>query len=158
MILLISGTPATGKTAVAQILGEKLGWKVISLNEFAAERNLHCGYDEKRKAKIVDIDRVKEEVGRIVEKEENLILESHYAHEMPGETVVILRVNPDELRKRGKEKQWWFEKIEENVISEIMEVCKTEALEMGKKVIEIDTTGKKPGQVADEIIKKLELK
>ena len=158
MILLISGTPATGKTTVAQILGERLGWKVISLNDFARERNLYCGYDEKRKAKVVDIDRVKEEMSRIIEKEENLILESHYAHEMPGDTVVILRANAEEIRKRAKEKQWWFKKTEENVISEIMEVIKTEALEMGKKVVEIDTTGKKPENVAKEIMKKMELK
>ncbi len=38
-----------------------------------------------------------------------------------------------------------------------MEVCKSEALEMGKKVLEIDTSGKKPEKVADEIIKKLGL-
>ena len=158
MILLISGTPAAGKTAVAEVLGEKLGWRVISLNDLARERNLYCGYDEKRKAKVVDIDRVKEVVSKIVEKEEDLIIESHYAHELPGDTVVILRVNAKELRKRGKEKQWWFEKIEENVIAEIMEVCKTEALEMGKKVLDIDTTGKKPEQVANGIIKKLKLK
>lgn len=158
MILLVSGTPATGKTTVAQILGEKLGWKVISLNDFARERNLYCGYDEKRRAKVVDIDRIKEEVSKIIEKEENLILESHYAHEMPGDTVVILRANAEEIRKRANEKQWWFKKTEENVISEIMEVIKTEALEMGKKVVEIDTTGKKPEQVAKEIIKKMKLK
>lgn len=158
MILLISGTPAAGKTEVAEALGEKLGWKVISLNDLARERNLYCGYDEKRGVKVIDIDRVKEEVSRIIEKEEDIILESHYAHELPGDTVVILRVNPKELRKRGKEKQWHFEKIEENVISEIMEVCKAEALEIGKRVLEIDTTGKKPEEIADDIIKKLELK
>lgn len=158
MILLVSGTPATGKTTVAQILGEKLGWRVISLNDFAREKNLYCGYDEKRKAKVVDIDRVKEEMSKIIEKEENLILESHYAHEMPGEAVVILRANAEEIRKRAKEKQWWFKKTEENVISEIMEVIKTEALEMGKKVVEIDTTGKKPERVAKEIINKMKLK
>jgi adenylate kinase len=158
MILLISGTPATGKTTISRVLGEKLGWMVISLNDFAMENNLYCGYDEKRKAKVVDIDRVKEEVGKIIEKEENMIIESHYAHELPGETTVILRTNADEIRKRGKEKGWWHEKIEENVIAEIMEICKTEALEIGKKVLEVDTTGKNPDKVASEIIKKLELK
>ena len=158
MILIISGTPGTGKTAVARILGEKLGWKVISLNDFARERNLYCGYDEKREVKIVDIDAVREEMSKIIEKEEDMIIESHYAHEIPGEFVVILRTNPGELRKRGREKFWDFEKTEENVISEIMEVCKTEALEMKKNVIEIDTTGKKPGQAANEIIDTLQLK
>ena len=158
MILLVSGTPATGKTSVANVLGEKLGWKVISLNDFAREKNLYCGYDEKRETKVVDIDRVKEDVRKLIETEENLIVESHYAHELPGETVVILRANADEIRKRGKEKGWCKEKIEENVIAEIMEVCKTEALEIGKNILEIDTTGKKPDQVAKEIIKKLKLK
>ncbi|MCK4496856.1 MAG: AAA family ATPase, partial [Candidatus Aenigmarchaeota archaeon] len=43
MILLISGTPAAGKTTVAEVLGEKLGWRVISLNDLARERNLYCG-------------------------------------------------------------------------------------------------------------------
>lgn len=155
MILLISGTPATGKTTVAQVLGKRLGWKVISLNDFAKEKSLYCGYDEKRRAKVVDIDRVREEVGRIIEKEEDLILESHYAHEMPGKTVVILRANAEEIRKRARDKNWWFEKTEENVISEIMEVIKTEALEMGKEIVEIDTTKKEPEKVADEIIKRM---
>ena len=39
-----------------------------------------------------------------------------------------------------------------------MEVIKTEALEMGKKVVDIDTTGKKPENVAKEIMKKMGLK
>ena len=158
MILLISGTPCTGKTSVSEAMGEKLGWRVISLNELARERSLYCGYDRKRDTKVVDIDRLRDAVGKIMEREDDIILESHYAHEMPGDTVVMLKVNPDELRKRGKDKNWRTEKIEENVISEIMEVCKTEAMEMGKKVFEFDTTEREPGDVADEIIRKLKLK
>ena len=77
MILIISGTPAAGKTTVAEVLGEKLGWRVISLNDLARERSLYCGYDEKRKVKVVDIDRIREEVSKIIEREEDLIIASH---------------------------------------------------------------------------------
>jgi len=151
VVICISGTPATGKTSVAKALAKKLGWKLIELNALAEKKQLYCGYDRKRNVNIVDTDSLKKEVEGI---RGNVILESHYAHDMPCDYVVILRTNPGELRARMRAKHWPSRKIEENVEAEIMEVCKSEALEHGK-IIEIGTTGKKPTTVANEIVRQL---
>ncbi|MFH1364063.1 MAG: adenylate kinase family protein [Candidatus Aenigmatarchaeota archaeon] len=153
MIIAISGSVGTGKTVVAELLGKKLKWKVIDLNSFAKEKGLVSGYDKKRGCDIVDVERIDEEI----QKEGDVIIESHYAHDIKSDVVVILRTNPGELRNRLKERKWKDEKIEENVLSEIMEVCLSEALETGSKVLVIDTTKKTTKQVVDEIIKQLKL-
>jgi adenylate kinase len=158
MILSISGTPKTGKTSVAKALAKKLGWTLVSLNELAKEKNLYLGYDRPRKSKIVNIKKLRQEVSRISRRERNLILESHYSHDMPCDVVVILRTNPAELRERMKKAGWNRRKTEENIESEIMEVVRTEALESTKKVLEIDTTGKKPEWVAEQIVRKLNMR
>lgn len=152
MKIAITGTPATGKTSVAKILAKKLGFLYLDLNEFAVERNLFLGYDKKRDCYIVDIERMRVEISRL---KGNAVLDSHYSHEMPCDVIVILRTNPKELRKRMKRKGWEKRKIEENIEAEIMEICGSEAKEKGKKILEIDTTNKKPEDVAKEILKKL---
>ena len=150
MIIAVSGTPGTGKTEIAKALAERLKWKFIDLNKLAEENQFYLGYDEKRGCKIVDIEKTRKEIEKL---KGNCVLESHYAHDMPADTVIILRANPGELRKRLEKRGWSGEKIEENIEAEIMEVCKTEALEQGKKVKEVDTTGKSVSQVVEEIIK-----
>jgi len=153
MIVAITGTPASGKTAVSERVSSMLGWRLVKLNELAEERNLYCGTDERRDCKIVDIEGIKRELSGI--DEENLIIESHYAHEIPSDLVFVLRANPGELRKRGKMKGWKEEKTEENVEAEIMGICLQESIEAGQRVIEIDTTGKGPESVAAEIVKRI---
>ena len=150
-VVAISGTPATGKTEVARAVGKKLGWKVIELNKLAEERELYSGYDEERKVRVVDLGKIQKALDNI--EVPNLIIESHYAHEMKCDMVVMLRANPDEIRKRGREKEWSAKKTEENVIAEIMEVCKQDALDAGRKVFEVDTTGKRPARAAGEVVK-----
>ncbi len=152
MIVAITGTPASGKTSVAERVSSMLGWRLVKLNELAEERNLYCGVDEKRDCRIVDIEKLKGELSGI---DENLIMESHYAHEIPSDLVFVMRVNPKELRERGKAKGWKEGKTEENVEAEIMGICLQEAMEMGGKVIEIDTTGKEPDAVAADIVKRI---
>jgi len=158
MIISISGTPKTGKSTVAKALARKLEWKLISLNELAEQKELYLGYDKSRKARIVDIRRLRQEVAKISKSHKNLILEAHYSHDMPCDVVVILRTNPKELRRRMRKKGWPKRKIEENIEAEIMEIVKSEALESAKRVLEIDTTGKKPEWVAEQIVRKLKLK
>lgn len=148
MILAISGTPGTGKTAVAEILAKKLKWKLVRLNDLAKDNDLYGGWDPLRHVPIIDVEKVRKTVGRMGG---NLILEAHYAHEIPADLVIILRTEPEELRKRLKEKGWRHEKVEENVEAEMVEVCTFEARELGVKFREIDTTGRKAGDVAEEI-------
>lgn len=153
-VVCISGTPGTGKTEVGKALSQRLGWMYVSLNDLAESKDLFAGYDEGRECRIVDEDKVRAELDKIAEMH-NIVAESHYAHEMNCDWVVILRASPDELRERLKKKSWKTKKIEENVLSEIMEVCKSEAMEEGKKVLEFDTTGKTPEKVAEEIAAEL---
>ncbi|MBI4176547.1 MAG: AAA family ATPase, partial [Candidatus Aenigmarchaeota archaeon] len=102
--------------------------------------------------------KMEREILKIAEKKENIVIESHYAHDMPCDAIVVLRVQPKELLARGRKKGWPRAKIKENMEAEIMEVCKSEALESGKTVIEIDTTGKRPAEAAGEIVKRLNLR
>ncbi|MBN1896453.1 MAG: DUF359 domain-containing protein [Candidatus Aenigmarchaeota archaeon] len=148
MIVALTGTPTTGKSAVAERLAKITGWKLVPLNTLAEEKKRYAGYDKKRGCKIVDSDLLAEDVMK--SSGSNMIIESHYAHVVPSDLVIVLRTNPAEMRKRAAERGWDNDKTEENVEAEIMEVCKSESLELGCRTVEIDTTGKSPEESAKE--------
>jgi len=157
MIIAISGTPGTGKTEAGKLLVEKLNqeegcekWRIIELNKMAEQKKLYSGYDKKRDCQIVDTDALSREIGRV--GDQDMVVESHYAHDMPADLIIILRTNPDVLRQRLRERGWKTKKIEENVLSEIMEVCKSEALETGKQIFELDTSKKGAEETAEEML------
>jgi adenylate kinase len=148
MKIAISGTPGTGKTMVARALAKLTGFRLIELNELAKQKNLYLGYDKKRKSKIVDIGAIAKETKSI---QGNVIMESHYAHDMPCDVIVVLRTSSTELCKRLEKRKWCTIKIEENVEAEKMCICLGEAKDSGRPVIEIDTTKKETKEVAREI-------
>jgi len=153
MIIAITGTPGTGKTEVAKALSKRLKWPYFSLNQIAEKRNLYKGYDKERMVKIVDIDRLREEVNELATGSANMIIESHYAHDMPCDVVIVLRTDPDVLRKRMLKRDFHKEKVAENLEAEMMQVILDEAQEARKSVYEIDTTKKTPEATAKEIEK-----
>ena len=157
MIVAISGTPGTGKTSAAKKLSEITGWELIGLNELAEKKGLHSGYDEERYCKIVDTKAINSEIDKMRSSGKNLLIESHYAHEVPVDLVIILRTNPNEMRKRGKLKGWDFSKTEENVLAEIMEECKIDSLVKGRITKELDTTGKTAEESARMMAKIMQL-
>ncbi len=158
MIILITGTPGVGKTTVSSILVEKTGAYLININELVDEKHLYTGIDEERGYKIVDLDALFNEMGEIIEMEDDsdkhIIVEGHLSHLFENsDIVIVLRANPDVLCHRMKTKGWKAAKIRENIEAEAIDVCSYEAFEIhGDKVNEIDTSDIPPEDVADLII------
>ena len=66
-----------------------------------AERlNLYSGFDEKRKCKIVSINRLRSEINKIKDSWPDLVLDGHYSHLIPHDLLIILRTDLKELKKR----------------------------------------------------------
>ncbi len=149
MIISVTGTPGTGKDTISKILAKRLGFKLVDLNKIAKEKGFFKGYDEKRKCDIVDTKRLNKEIKKF---RKDLVIQSHYSHELDSDLVVVLRTDPKELRKRLEKRGWTEEKIKENLEAEIFEICKDDALQKTKKVFQVDTTKEDPEKTANRVI------
>lgn len=149
--LSLTGTPGTGKTTVAKIVGEKTGYTVLDVNKVAKSEQVDYSEDEERKTLAVDIGSLKKALEEKVGEE--TVLEGHLSHHYDSDMIIVLRAQPDELRDRLEEKDWNNQKIEENVESEAMDIILQEAIHIHEdSVYEIDTTNMKPEKVAETVI------
>ena len=146
--------PATGKTEISKLLSKRLNYKLISINDFAEELDAFVGYDKERESRILDMDRLEKEIKKI---KGNIILEGHTSHLFPVNIAIVLRCNPEILKKR-LEKRYPTNpsKVQENLEAEILGVITSEAVMKNKKVYEIDTSEKSAEQNVDEILKILD--
>ncbi|MBI4017826.1 MAG: adenylate kinase family protein [Candidatus Aenigmarchaeota archaeon] len=143
MIIAISGTPGTGKTEVAKALAALMAYAYVSINDFAEKGALVKGVDRARNAKIIDTDALEK-----VRFADNSVLDGHVSHFATADVYVILRTNPDVLRKRLGQKGWNKRKIDENVEAEAIGVCSVEARELWDNVMDIDTSALIPAKAA----------
>lgn len=156
-IILVGGSPGTGKTKVAKILGSKLSVEVISLGEFADESGCIAAEDKARNTGIINEDCLVDALIELTEdKSKSYVIEGHYIDLIPNSTVqwtFILRTHPDTLKKRLSERNYSDDKVTENVEAEVMGVCQMDALDAfgEKKVFEIDTTELSAPQTAEKI-------
>jgi len=149
-ILIVSGTPGTGKTTVSQNLLNNFKAKVISLNELAISEKLIIKYDIDRETSVINEKKLVRFVIKLIESYiklnlEFLIIESHFSDIVPGQYidyVIILRCDPDELCIRLKKRGYKKEKIRENVQSEILGNSANYFLnkQLNKPILEINTT------------------
>lgn len=142
MRIALTGTPGTGKTAIAELLAPELGLELIKLNEFAISNGFVLGHDLDRDSVVLDLERLKKHSWP-----GDCLIEGHLAHELVVDKVIVLRTHPAELEKRLRKKGWPDRKTDENLEAEAMGLIASEA-ESG---IEINTTGKTAKQVTDEI-------
>jgi len=156
-VILVGGSPGTGKTKVAKILGSKLGMEVISLGELADESGCITAEDKVRKTGIINEDCLVDALVELTEdKSKSMIIEGHYIDLVPSSSVkwtFILRTHPETLKKRLSERNYSDEKVTENVEAEVMGVCQMDALDsFGEgNVFEIDTSELSAPQAAERV-------
>jgi adenylate kinase len=148
MIIAVTGTPGVGKTTVSKILAERLGYEYVSVRDFAIER----GIGERVGDEIeIDVDELADAMmGEFAGKD--VVIDGHLSHYVPADVVIVLRVHPRLVAERLKGRGYPRKKLAENVEAEFVDVILVEALEENENVIEVDTTGKTPDEVADEIL------
>jgi adenylate kinase len=159
-VILISGTPCVGKTSVAHYLTPRLDALYVNLTDLATHENLILGKDEERNTTIVDEVKMKRRINQIVTKsdKQNIIIDGHYAvNVVPTKLVTrvfVLRRDPVELRKFMTNSGYSERKLNENLASEILDVCLIDAINAvgATKVCELNITGKTVEETSEEIL------
>lgn len=142
MVIIVSGTPGTGKTTFAKKLAKKLNYKYLDVKEIIRKNKLSEGYDKKRATDIIDIKKLNKVIIEILKKETNIVIDSHLSHYLPKKYVekcYITKCPLPVLKKRLEERRYSEEKIRENLDAEIFDTCRIEALEAGHVVEVVNT-------------------
>ncbi|NYZ77254.1 AAA family ATPase [Candidatus Micrarchaeota archaeon] len=153
MRIVITGTPGTGKTKIAERLAKMLGLRLIRIKDVVEKNRIYGIAGGER---IVDLNALDKTLKRTLKKEKNFVLEGHLACEIkiPCDYVFVLRTHPKELKRRLGCRKYRAEKLRENLLSEMLDYCvQRTAKAYGKKPLEIDTTDRTAGATAARIAK-----
>jgi adenylate kinase len=144
MRVALTGTPGTGKTTVAEQLEIHLG--IVHLNQRIEAEGLMTGVDAERGSWIADLEAVRDRFGEL----EDVVIESHLAHRLDVDRVIVLRCAPDQLEQRLRDRGEPAAKAAENADAEALDLVLSEAVaEHGEaNVAELDTTAASPATVA----------
>lgn len=162
-VILVTGTPCTGKTTTAKQLAKKLNAQYINLTEYAKTHSLTLGEDTKRKTTIINEEEMKKKLAQTITEtpNTNIIIDGHYAPAVtPADKtthVFVLRRNPKELKPQMQKCGFADQKLWENLGAEILDTCLIEAMQTQPgKVCELNITGKTVEEVTTEILGVLE--
>ena len=161
-VILITGTPAVGKTTLAKKLATQLNAQYINLTELSEKEHLALEKDKQRDTTIIDEVKMRRTLKTIITKTEaDIVIDGHYAAAVTPKTLVthvfVLRRNPMELREFMRQRGYSEPKQNENLAAEILDVCLVEAIRTQKgKVCELDVTGKTVEDTLDSVLAVLE--
>ncbi|TFG19612.1 MAG: hypothetical protein EU530_05675 [Promethearchaeota archaeon] len=179
-LILLSGTPGTGKSTISKSLSKQNGWITFSLGDFIIEKKIFSSEVDDRDAKIIDTEiAAKEGVMEILDKfftNEVIIVDSHYAdiildgftelkdnldfncvkNYSQGEYVIgiVCRCHPTVLQDRLKKRNYSSSKVVENIQAEILSESTQNLIEVlqKEKIFEIDTTKHSVDELSNSIL------
>ena len=149
MLVAITGTPGTGKTAAAKEL-KSCGHEVRSLTEMLETISLLNEYDENSDSFLVD-DKALESI-EIDHGESTVFVEGHLAHHLACDMIVVLRCSPEVLESRLEERGYGAQKVKDNIEAELLDLILVESLERKALTYEIDCSHLRPKEVARSMI------
>jgi adenylate kinase len=154
MRIIITGSPGTGKSSIAKMLSKRLGLELLDLKRIAIRKKLVGKNHE------VDIGRLAKAMRPLVRKND-FIVEGHLACEfrIPADFVFVLRTHPSVLKKRLSKRRYGGKKLDENLMSEMLDYCVVRAqAEYKNPPIELDTSRRSIAECASEIEKAIKRK
>lgn len=139
-VLVIMGTPGSGKTTLAESLRRRMkNSNLISVNRVISENKFFTSR-EKDGTLVADMGKLKSYLRREARNNEGiLILEGHLLCEIdiPGATAIVIREHLNTLEKRLIKRGYPWSKIRDNIISEAIDYSGSMARRNYKKVYEI---------------------
>ena len=157
-IIIVTGTPGTGKTLLSRKLASKLNFHYIDVNKIIKKCNLVESYDKKRKTNVVDIKKLNKALIKEIANKKHpkknkspknkkikngIVIDSHLSHYLPkkyADLCIVTKCDLKVLQKRLKRRKYSKEKIRENLDAEIFDVCLNEAMERKHKMLVLDMT------------------
>jgi len=165
MLIIITGSPGTGKSRVATELARIFtNCRILESSELARKLGValrdptgrdtyvikHSGEVRLTRAILEELDRIG--CLLLVTTYPLLFLE-RLQHVIP--IIILLRTEPEVLYKRLESRGWRLDKIAENVLAEAFNVIPEELREFEHAIIEVDTTNTNPEESAFRIVDKL---
>jgi len=130
-VIIITGTPGTGKSTHAQLLVDEspIPLKHINVGDLVKERQLYEEFDQEWQSYTVDEDKLLDELEPLVSAG-GIILDWHTCEIFPerwADLVVVLQCDHSKLWERLEKRGYPLKKIQENNEAEIMQIVLEEA-------------------------------
>ena len=164
--VVITGNPGVGKHTCAKFVSEKLGKaKLIDINRVILSNNaITLPTSAVKGIGEIDVKKTEKLILEEIKKAKDVVIVGHLAPYVLRTTgidlVAVLRRSPYQLAKIFRQRKYTPMKMKENIAAEILGITLYDSVEtFGKeRVAELDTTGKTPQDIANDIVSKLQKK
>lgn len=159
-IILISGTPGTGKTELLNKLCSLTGAYCLNTGRIVFEEELTVAYDFMRDTYVYDEHALENRLLELIKDKELVFIETIDPCLLRDKTylVIVTRCSDSELlKKRLSDKGWKKEKIEENLEAEFMGLIEEQAVlcKGEDNVLIVDTCKESINDVVEKIMSHL---
>lgn len=126
-VIVITGTPGTGKTTISKAVVHKLkGVELIDANDVIKEHKLFSSYD-KYGTRIVNMKKLERTLSMLIKgsKRSLILVEGHILCDIKikNAKVIVIRAHLNDIRRRLAKRGYGIEKTRENLIAEAIDYC-----------------------------------
>jgi len=144
LLIIVTGTPGTGKTFISKKIASKLKLDYLYIGDVVNRYKLSEGVDKKVNSKLVDVKKLNSVLIKLIkDSKKDLIIDGHLSHFLPRiyvDLCLVCKCGLKTLQKRLIKKKYSKVKVRENLDCEIFDVCLVEALEEKHNVLVVDTS------------------